>query len=717
MLYGRAEDSAESPGFESASAEYNLSAEGDEQGPKSRCQRLSDSIKGSFRSPPVQWSMEKNSRFSQACHIAFVVYGLDCLRNYAMTQDTYVSNTMGLSLVASTLLSSICGQLLVRNIRNPQLKEVTEVISALILYASVCLEGQCRTDVIGRQRVFHSFRAVFRFFPALVHWRIQPSMVWGFCGIAGDAVFTYVGNHLHDEDAPVGTTVLFAVVLMGCYLPFSWSDLRQFDAEEELRFEKESFQNLLTMLCDSVAYVGPDKDTIQLCDDHLCGIIGKDMKNETLGSCLPQEEKQRVFQAFTAASNAPAMLPSSFSVEGEHVQVDLCIVRRAIPNDVHRQSGFLVGMKIQQERLPLSCAAPMAGPDDVKSCEPDEESMSLISVDHMSLSTERVLDGSDITKLGMQQVISLGIREHWLIRDSDLKQEDLEPLGSGGCGTVMKATFYGATVALKTMKTESARGRQTQLQELRMLRHVRHPNIVTFYGACVQLESLEVKLVFEHIDLGITLRTLVDHSKDEPEILPLGARANLTLHVCRAVLFIHNMDPPIIHRDIKPSNVLVQFGWKRAMCGKLSDFGLSDQLSTRVGVGTTQYSAPEVFCGFTAELATKVDVFSFGRLIYFVATSKKPAGKYGRKEIINMAKAGQMPELEWPEVLLLPGVRSISERCQSFFPAERPDIGEVYCTLQELLDRDENLAECTVPASAIDLEILSSQHVPGQTVD
>merc|ERR1719329_527550 len=89
--------------------------------------------------------------------------------------------------------------------------------------------------------------------------------------------------------------------------------------------------------------------------------------------------------------------------------------------------------------------------------------------------------------------------------------------------------------------------------------------------------------------------------------------------------------------------------------------------------------------------APSADVFSFGRLAYFVMTNIKPHANVERRTLVKMARRAQLPPLDWPEEA--PFVEECShlvERCLQFDPFLRPDMVQVHCELVQWLPPSES---------------------------
>ena len=91
---------------------------------------------------------------------------------------------------------------------------------------------------------------------------------------------------------------------------------------------------------------------------------------------------------------------------------------------------------------------------------------------------------------------------------------------------------------------------------------------------------------------------------------------DILVQLFEALVYLHNLNPPIIHRDIKPENMLME-GSRVA----LTDFGLSSaRLDCATAAGTPNYQAPEI--GQHNRYSPKVDVFSAGCVAYSMLTRR-----------------------------------------------------------------------------------------------
>ena len=243
-------------------------------------------------------------------------------------------------------------------------------------------------------------------------------------------------------------------------------------------------------------------------------------------------------------------------------------------------------------------------------------------------------------------------------------------------GEVYRArdTKLGRELALKVLPVEVSTdaGRLNRFeQEARSASALNHPNIVTIYeiGRVDATSYIAMELVS-----GRMLRDLLVEG-------PLPIRRLLTLAAQVADGLARAHEAGIVHRDLKPENVMVT----REGVAKILDFGLAklvtttgsevSQLATVSGtqpglvMGTVGYMSPEQASGKPVD--SRSDQFSFGALLYEMATAKRPFSRNTSAETLAAVIRDEPEPLQSLVPHLPVALRWVIERCLAKDPEER----------------------------------------------
>ena len=227
----------------------------------------------------------------------------------------------------------------------------------------------------------------------------------------------------------------------------------------------------------------------------------------------------------------------------------------------------------------------------------------------------------------------------------------------------------GRTVALKTMRLDvEGIGHDEMLQrfrnEARAAGLMSHPNIVTVHDAdeCGGL----FYIAMEYLE-GETLQSLMTRKK----IFSAEEMIALARQVAAGLDYAHGMK--VVHRDIKPANIMIT----RQSVAKIMDFGISKSVGTmtRTGqvLGTPYYMSPEQVMGH--ELDGRADLFSFGVVLYEMATGERPfTGETVTTIIYKIVNEFPVPACQL-QLGVHPGLSNAIARCLAKKPEERYQSG------------------------------------------
>ncbi|MED6120786.1 Serine/threonine-protein kinase edr1 [Stylosanthes scabra] len=283
-----------------------------------------------------------------------------------------------------------------------------------------------------------------------------------------------------------------------------------------------------------------------------------------------------------------------------------------------------------------------------------------LSVDSITKGVDRILDDVDVS-------------------ECEIPWEDLvigERIGLGSYGEVFLADWNGTEVAVKKFLEQDFSGDALNefKREVRIMRRLRHPNVVLFIGAVTRPPNLSI--ITEFLPRGSLYRIIHNNCQiDEKQ------RIKMALDVARGMNCLHSSTPTIVHRDLKSPNLLVDKNWNV----KVADFGLSRLkhntfLSSKSTGGTPEWMAPEVLRNERSN--EKCDVYSFGVILWELATLRLPWSEMNPMQVVG-AVGFQNRRLDIPKEVD-PVVARIIWECWQQDPNLRPSFAQLTAALKPL---------------------------------
>ena len=263
------------------------------------------------------------------------------------------------------------------------------------------------------------------------------------------------------------------------------------------------------------------------------------------------------------------------------------------------------------------------------------------------------------------------------------KQTPPHELVSGGTGCVklFKRKTDGKLIVGKFLESDNSGMSQKIFErEISNLIALDHPCIVSLSGYVLPCSLTKHRfVVFTEYVSGGSLSDAISLSCSSDSLshwFDSTTRASIVVGIVHAMKYIHSRG--IIHRDLKPSNVLLDEQHRPLIC----DFGssrvlASDMTLTQSPQLTMYYAAPE-FGDEDTDYDSKVDVYSFGMMLYEVVTGRLALRHLNQYQVMPFIVRGKRPDI--PDKVL-PFTRSLITRCWSGDPSQRPSFSDIYSEL------------------------------------
>lgn len=663
------------------------------------------------RAAPVEWRNEQNCTLRRMVFGMSTVFLLSALI-YSLASENDVDASMRAFTVANEAVAVVAlgsNFLLLKSLRTrgallEMLTFIAVTLTMVSTYvANVQVPFEFRLSTLSR-----SF-SQFCYGVMLIGFHPAYYCAFAFCATATHLtmIFNFVYHDQGEERQPDGLYrelighMVVPLVSVASFFMINRMNLQLYLYQAQSQQESKALSKLLGLSCDFVLPLhakGGSEICISQVKPELKAYVGSVCEGDSI-RCIMADDSFEDFNQHVEqlAPMQPLLLPVTLKSGSSPIAAEMLLVRCQFFDDSEK---FLVGVRIQEEIAPpdaMSILPP--GLDNMRPATREfrEGFLGILPEAEAYEDSELRSEAAFTTKTGMifncskpkeawRNILRLGRKEHWLVPAENLSVEPSQILGSGGFGLVCEGKYCGANVAVKVPRKsfDTGDGQEAAsaaamlidyLQELRLLRIARHPNIVIFYGAFMAPARGEVALVFERME-GPTLDLFVAGNVAD------SYKALMMLDITHALLYLHSLRPPIVHGDVKPGNVFVECR-EGQMVTKLADFGLARRITVSAATmgGTLRWAAPELLTGNRGP-STAADIYSLGQLMYFILTSRRPYSGLSQAECQVAIQRGHDPSEAWPSGAFYFLLKPLVDHCRRYNPTERPRTVEVANVLE-----------------------------------
>ena len=282
-------------------------------------------------------------------------------------------------------------------------------------------------------------------------------------------------------------------------------------------------------------------------------------------------------------------------------------------------------------------------------------------------------------------------------------------LGEGSSGFTTRQKWRGSIVAVKRVNVSTPTRVATFLREVDVLRRLRHPHVLPFYGA--GLDPVDRRggcFILTRVCEGGTMKQWLypqssnggpgnagartmnsgPSGKEQP---PLSRRLALAWDVARGMAYLESRG--VMHRDLKPGNVFVTDSGSSGRA-VIADFGLAREVDPEAVLtgetGTYLYMAPEVI-RHERTYGSPADAWSFGVTLGELVRGAPPypTELFEKRLSPTQIAIGVADGLMKPALMngggCHPGVAAIAAACTEFDPGDRPTFRRVVQELDAML--------------------------------
>lgn len=301
-----------------------------------------------------------------------------------------------------------------------------------------------------------------------------------------------------------------------------------------------------------------------------------------------------------------------------------------------------------------------------------------------------ILDGQNVDKklpddVRMDLEKEISKYKHLMSFLTFIKEEDVkrvQKIGDGENGDIFEGEWDNLTVAVKVLRKDlTPEARAEFITEVKMHMQINHPHVVRCFGA-----TLSHTIVMEY-----AMSDLEKFLKKQFGSLTIQLKLSFMVNASAGLKHLHNAR--VVHRDVKTSNFLVFKGdTPDTLIVKIGDFGLARaktetmSRTARPLMGTMLWMAPEIQSGEPHTFSS--DVFSFGLVLYSIASGTQPYGGISNEVLLlgrkkNVVEPCVVPS-DCPDDL-----KALMNICISPAASKRPTMNEVDKQLIEILRKVE----------------------------
>ena len=248
-------------------------------------------------------------------------------------------------------------------------------------------------------------------------------------------------------------------------------------------------------------------------------------------------------------------------------------------------------------------------------------------------------------------------------------------IGSGGYAEVYEADWFGEKVAVKVLEEEH------KVRELLIAKCAKHENVVQTREIMKRDSDDATLLVMELCGNG-SLHSAIKNGEfkgNMPKVL------STLMDVAKGMKYLN--DSGIVHGDLKSKNIVLT----EDFVAKITDFGQSRRFLGEVSEmidetqrGTPAFMPPELLD--EGRITSKCDVYSFGMIMYELATGRAPLSKYNQMQIsFQVPNMGLRPSFEDCDNVPVE-FQNLAKACWEEDVESRPTCEDIIRALTEMME-------------------------------